>query len=91
MWRHRTARGGDLPDSPPIHSCIDPQSYLRDVFLCLPQLPAERVAELFPDRWLAAHPEHRLEFRAAEAQSKAQSKRISRAKRRKALQRARAR
>jgi transposase len=70
---------------------IDPMAYLRDVFVRLPDLPAECIGELFPDRWLAAHPEHRLELRATESQSKAQSKRIHRAKRRKALQRARAR
>ena len=32
---------------------------LRDVFTRLPGLPAERLDELLPQRWLAEHPEAR--------------------------------
>jgi transposase len=35
---------------------IEPWAYLQDVLTCLPTLPAERLAELLPDRWRAAHP-----------------------------------
>jgi transposase len=38
---------------------MDSFVYLRDVFTRLPGLPAERLAELLPQRWLAAHPEAR--------------------------------
>jgi len=38
---------------------MDSFLYLRDVFTRLPGLPAERLAELLPNRWLAAHPEAR--------------------------------
>ena len=34
----------------------DPFVYLRDVLGRLPGLPKERVAELLPDRWVAAEP-----------------------------------
>jgi transposase len=67
---------------------IDPLAYLRDVFARLPQLDGEDVASLLPDRWLAAHPQHRLEHRAKEASSRAKRKRTNRAQRRQALARA---
>jgi hypothetical protein len=65
---------------------IDPAAYLRDVFTRLPQLPSDQVTCLLPDRWLNEHPQHRLRLRADEAHDRAQRKRSSRAKRRKALQ-----
>lgn len=33
---------------------IEPWSYLQDILARLPELPADRLAELLPDRWLAA-------------------------------------
>src|SRR5579884_1938887 len=38
---------------------MDSFLYLRDVFTRLPGLPADRLDELLPDRWLASHPEAR--------------------------------
>jgi transposase len=38
---------------------MDSFLYLRDVFTRLPGLPAERLDELLPNRWLEAHPEAR--------------------------------
>ena len=38
---------------------VEPFAYLRDVFSRLPFLRSEKLDELLPDRWLAAHPEHR--------------------------------
>jgi transposase len=38
---------------------MDSFRYLRDVFTRLPGLPAERLDELLPNRWLEAHPEAR--------------------------------
>jgi transposase len=35
---------------------IEPWAYLQDVLTRLPSLPAERLAELLPDRWQAARP-----------------------------------
>jgi hypothetical protein len=37
---------------------IDPFAYLRDVLGRLPTQPAERLAELLPDRWLGARTDH---------------------------------
>lgn len=68
---------------------IDPQAYLRDVFKRLPTMSGEQIEALLPDRWLADHPQHRVDQRAAEARSRATRKRASRAKRRQALDRAR--
>jgi hypothetical protein len=38
---------------------MDSFLYLRDVFTRLPGLPAARLEELLPNRWLEAHPEAR--------------------------------
>jgi hypothetical protein len=38
---------------------MDSFLYLRDVFTRLPGLPADRLDELLPNHWLAAHPEAR--------------------------------
>jgi transposase len=35
---------------------VEPWAYLQDVLTRLPTTPAERLAELLPDRWQAAHP-----------------------------------
>ena len=67
---------------------IDPQAYLTDVFerlpLCDPQDPRS-LEPLLPDRWLAEHPESRLQMRVAAAADKAGRKRNRRTQRRKAL------
>src|SRR5947208_15957763 len=38
---------------------MDSFQYLRDVFTRLPGLPADRLDELLPNRWLETHPEAR--------------------------------
>ena len=59
---HRAARLFSLTASCKAN-CVEPLAYLRDLFARLPLLgdsPApEQLDELLPDRWLAAHPEHR--------------------------------
>jgi transposase len=67
---------------------INPQAYLKDVFERLPLCDANDAATLMPllpDRWLADHPESRLQLRATEAEDKAARKRAHRTRRRKAL------
>lgn len=74
---------------------IDPYAYLKDVFERLPQLVATQdgapdpslLAPLLPDRWLAEHPESRLEIRTIESNAKAARRRARRTRRRKALAR----
>jgi hypothetical protein len=57
---------------------VEPWAYLRDIFTRLPLLgeqpTSEALAPLLPDRWLAAHPQHRWQIddlRRAERQQKA--------------------
>ena len=67
---------------------IDPYAYLKDVFERLPQCDPENPASLnplLPDRWLAAHPESRLQARVTESTTKGERKRATRKRRRKAL------
>jgi hypothetical protein len=64
---------------------VDPSAYLRYVFTRLPQTSGGSLADLLPDRWLSAHPQHRLELREREADDRSKRKRASRAKRRQAL------
>jgi transposase-like protein len=64
---------------------VDPSAYLRDLFTRLPQTSGESLVEFLPDRWLNAHPQHRLELRQREADDRSQRKRESRTKRRRAL------
>jgi hypothetical protein len=74
---------------------IEPYAYLKDVFERLPQLVATQsdppdpslLAPLLPDRWLAEHPESRLEMRTIESNAKAARRRARRTRRRKALAR----
>jgi transposase len=74
---------------------IDPYAYLKDVFERLPELVATQdgppdpslLAPLLPDRWLAEHPESRLEMRTTESNAKAARRRARRTRRRKALAR----
>lgn len=72
---------------------IDPQAYLRDVLEQLPVLMEQvsdpqnptALAPLLPDRWLAEHPQARLQMRAEETDNKAARRRARRTRRRKAL------
>lgn len=72
---------------------IDPYAYLKDVFERLPQLVATQgdspdaslLIPLLPDRWLAEHPESRLEIRTTESNAKAARRSARRTRRRKAL------
>jgi hypothetical protein len=41
---------------------MEPWAWLRDVFARLPTLPSERLDELLPDVWPAAHPKHRWQI-----------------------------
>ena len=38
---------------------IDPFAYLKDILERLPTHPADRLGELLPDAWIAAHPQAR--------------------------------
>ncbi len=71
---------------------IDPYAYLKDVFERLPRCQVDEpdaLTPLLPDRWLADHPQARLQMRQEEAEHKAVRKRTRRAQRRKALDRQR--
>jgi transposase len=46
---------------------IEPWAYLQDVLTQLPGLASERLGELLPDRWLAAHPQAVLKPAASSA------------------------
>jgi hypothetical protein len=38
---------------------VDPFAYLKDILRRLPTHPADRLAELLPDAWIAANPDAR--------------------------------
>jgi hypothetical protein len=64
---------------------VETLPYLTDVLRRLPALAADDVAglaELLPDRWLRAHPEHRLEDRQEEFRAAGARRRQRRAVRR---------
>jgi transposase len=46
---------------------VEPWAYLQDVLTQLQALPTERLGELLPDRWLAAHPQAVLKTAARSA------------------------
>jgi transposase len=46
---------------------IEPWAYLQNVLTQLPALATERLGELLPDRWLAAHPQATLKTAAPSA------------------------
>ncbi len=62
---HRAARLFSLTASCKANG-VEPFAYLRDLFARLPLLgdspDAAQLDELLPDRWLAAHPEHRWQI-----------------------------
>ena len=59
---HRAARLFSLTASCKAN-CVEPFAYLRELFARLPLLgdspDPQQLDELLPDRWLAAHPQHR--------------------------------
>jgi transposase len=63
---------------------VDVWPYLTDVLRRIPAIaPGDTAAleALLPDRWVAAHPEHRLEQReeeSREAQARRRRKRVAR-------------
>jgi hypothetical protein len=65
-------------------NCVDVWPYLTDVLRRLPAIaPTDTSAleDLLPDRWVAVHPEHRLEQReeeSREAQARRRRKRTAR-------------
>jgi hypothetical protein len=64
---------------------INPLAYLTDIFERLPTCDLndrESLWPLLPDKWLAAHPEARMEFREEEASARAERKRTHRTARR---------
>ncbi len=66
-------------------NCVDVWPYLTDVLRRLPEIaPTDTAAleALLPDRWLAAHPEHRLEQREEESREAQARRRRRRAARR---------
>jgi transposase len=69
-------------------NCVDVWPYLTDVLRRLPAIdPADAAAleALLPDRWVAAHPEHRLEQREEESREAQARRRQRRASRRAAV------
>jgi hypothetical protein len=38
---------------------VDPFAYLKDILERLPTHPADRLAKLLPDAWIAANPDER--------------------------------
>ena len=65
---------------------IDPFAYLRDVLTRLPSANDSELEELLPDRWIKAHPKHRLAHRVKEADQATRRRRERRARRRKVLE-----
>jgi transposase len=64
---------------------LEPWAYMRDVILQLAvDASPERLAELLPDRWALAHPEHVLSYRLEESRQKARRRDQRRANRRRA-------
>lgn len=67
--------------------CLDPQAYLTDVIRRIKDTTPDELDSLLPDRWLAAHPEARLEQRVRESHAAADRKRTRRVARRAAVAR----
>jgi hypothetical protein len=66
-------------------NCVDVWPYLTDVLRRLPAIAPTDIAAmeaLLPDRWVAAHPEHRLEQREEESRAAQARRRRKRAARR---------
>ncbi len=62
---------------------LEPWAYVRELILQLSvDASPERLAELLPDRWALAHPEHVLSYRLEESRQKAQRRDQRRANRR---------
>ena len=62
---------------------LEPWAYVRELILQLSvDASPERLAELLPDRWALAHPEHVLSYRLEESRQKARRRDQRRANRR---------
>ena len=69
-------------------NCVDVWPYLTDVLRRLPAIAPNdtaALATLLPDRWVVAHPEHRLEQREEESREAQARRRRKRAARRAAI------
>jgi transposase len=69
-------------------NCVDVWPYLTDVLRRLPAIAPDDTASmeaLLPDRWVATHPEHRLEQREEESREAQARRRRKRAARRAAI------
>ncbi len=65
---------------------IDPFAYLQDVLTRLPSASDTELEELLPDRWIKAHPQHRLAYRQKEADQATRRRRERRTSRRQLAQ-----
>jgi hypothetical protein len=60
---------------------IEPFAYVRQVLIALSSADVD-LKSLFPDVWIAAHPEHFLQYRRDEAEVAARARKRRREKRR---------
>ena len=60
---------------------IEPFEYVRQLLIALSSAEAD-LRSLLPDLWIAAHPEHFLQYRRDEAEAAARARKRRREKRR---------
>jgi hypothetical protein len=60
---------------------IEPFTYVRQLFIALSSADLD-LRSLLPDVWIAAHPEHLLQYRRDEAEAAARARKRRREKRR---------
>ncbi len=60
---------------------IEPFAYVRQLLIALPSSDLD-LRSLLPDTWIAAHPEHFLQYRRDEAEAAARARKRRREKRR---------
>ena len=60
---------------------IEPFAYVRQLLIALSSAEAD-LRSLLPDLWIAAHPEHFLQYRRDEAEAAARARKRRREKRR---------
>ena len=65
---------------------VEPWAYLKDLLLRL-HADEDQLDQMLPDRWIATHPEARLDYRLAEKRRKAAAAKQRRSKRRAAKKR----
>jgi transposase len=63
---------------------IEPVAYVAELLTALPSGSAD-LGALLPDVWIAAHPEHFVQYRRVEAEAKARARQRRRAERRAAM------